>query len=128
MSGFDFFFGRVLQRLREYLRLALLRQFQTRQSMIIETGFTDRDNARAFRQFAQRSDHIVRRFLRVGGMNADDRKHVRIFFRQFDRAPAAFDRSSDRDDARNAGLFGAPQDIIEVRREIRDNRDAREFL
>ena len=64
--GFDFFFRRALQRLREYLRLALLRQFHARQSMIIETGFTDRDDAPAFRQFAQRVDDIVPRLFRVG--------------------------------------------------------------
>ena len=95
--------------------------------MIIETGLADRDNARTFRQFAQRIDHIFRRLFRIGGMNADDREHVRIFFRQFDRAPAAFERSSDRDDACNTGLFARA--AIHRRSPARnpDNRDGREF-
>ena len=82
--------------------------------MIIETGFADRDDARAFRQFAQRRDHIFLRFLGVGRMNADHRENVRIFFRQFDRAPAAFDRRADRDDARDAGLCRRAARLVEV--------------
>ena len=52
-------------------------------------------------------------------MNADHRENVRIFLGQLDRAPAAFDRSADRDDAGNASFGRAPQHIVEIRREIR---------
>jgi hypothetical protein len=42
-----------------------------------------------------------------------------MFFCQFDRAPAAFDRSADRDDARNARFICATQHIVEIIGEIR---------
>src|SRR2546423_10982689 len=52
-------------------------------------------------------------------MNADNRENVLIFFGQGDRAPAALDRCAYRDDTRNARLRGAPQNVIEVPREVR---------
>ena len=87
--------------------------------MIIQAGFADRDDPRTFRQLAQRRDHIVPRFLHISRMNADDGENIRIFLRQLDRAPAAFNRRADRDDARDAGFGRALQDVVEVRREIR---------
>ena len=87
--------------------------------MVIETGFADRHDTRTLRQLAQRRNHIFARFLDIGRMNADDGKDVRIFLRQLDRAPAAFHRRADRDDARDTGLGGATKHVIEIGREIR---------
>ena len=47
-------------------------------------------------------------------MNPDHRVNVRIFFRQLDRAAAAFDRRADRDDARDACVLRALQDRLEI--------------
>ena len=86
-----------------------------------------RDDARTFRQFAQRRDHIVSGFFGIRRMNADYRINVRILFGQIDRAPAALDGSADRDDPRDTGFGRASQDILEDRRRNPDNQDAREF-
>src|SRR6267142_1024836 len=51
-------------------------------------------------------------------MNSDNREDVRIFFGKLDRAPAALDRSSDRDDARHAGFSRATKHVVEIVREI----------
>ena len=82
--------------------------------MIIETGLTDRHHARIFRQFAQWRDHVVVRFFDIRRMNADDREDVWIFLGQIDRAPAAFDRCADGDDARDAGFVRAAQHVVEI--------------
>ena len=87
--------------------------------MIIQPRLADRDDPRTLRQLAQRRDHILARLLSVVGMNADDREDVRIFFRQLDRAPAAFDRGADRDDAGDAGFGRAREDVVEISCEIR---------
>src|SRR5947207_5282403 len=52
-------------------------------------------------------------------MDADHRENIRKFLRQLDRAPAALHRCSDRDDAVDAGICRASQNIIEIRSEIR---------
>ena len=117
--GFDFFFRETLERLGKNLRLAFLRYLNAREPMIIQTGFANRHDARTFCQFAQRRNHVLAGFLDVSWVNADDGEDVWIFLRQIDRAPAAFHRSADRDDARDAGLGGAAQDVIEVAGEIR---------
>ena len=87
--------------------------------MIIEAGFADRHDARTFRELAQRRNHVLAGFLDIGGVNADDGKDVWIFVRQIDRAPAAFNRSADRDDTRDTGIGGAAQHVVEVAGEIR---------
>src|SRR2546430_217556 len=87
--------------------------------MIIQTRFTNRYHARILRQLAQGRNYILSRFLDIRRMNADYREDIWIFLGQGDRAPAAFDRSPDCDDAGNAGIGGAPQDVVEVCREIR---------
>src|SRR5207302_8739508 len=51
-------------------------------------------------------------------MNSDDREDVRIFFRKIDRVPAALHRSTDGNNARDAGFSCAPQDIVEIVGEI----------
>jgi hypothetical protein len=52
-------------------------------------------------------------------MHADDGEDVRMLLRELDRAAAAFDGGPDRDDARHASFGRAPEDVVEVRREIR---------
>jgi len=52
-------------------------------------------------------------------MNSDHGKNVRIFFGKLDRAPAALDRSADRDDARDSGVSRATKHIVEIVCEIR---------
>jgi hypothetical protein len=52
-------------------------------------------------------------------MNSNDGVNAGIFLGQIDCTPTALDGSADRDDARDTGLGGAAQDIIEVAGEIR---------
>ncbi len=42
-----------------------------------------------------------------------------VFLRQFDRAPAAFDRSADRDDTGDAGFGRAREDGVKIGCKIR---------
>src|SRR5438270_182976 len=51
-------------------------------------------------------------------MNPDYGEDIRILFRELDRAPAALDRSSDRDDPRDARFVRALEDVNEIRREV----------
>ncbi len=104
---FDFFFCLALQGAREYLHLFPFRCFNARQTMIIETGFTDGDDAWILRQFAQGRCHIFFGFPGISGMNADHGVNVGILFGDLDRAAAAFDGGADGDDARYAGRGGA---------------------
>jgi hypothetical protein len=87
--------------------------------MIVEAGFADRDHPRTLCQLAQWRDDVLAGFLNVSWMNADYGKDVRISLRKIDSATAAFNRSADRDDARDTGSGGAAQNIIEVASEIR---------
>src|SRR5437870_5757020 len=86
--------------------------------MIIKTDLTDRHNPRIFRELAQRRDHILWCFVRVSRMNSDHGENVRILFSKLDRAPAAFDRSADCNDACHARFRRTSQHIIKVGREI----------
>src|SRR4029078_1012515 len=85
-AALDFIIGLRLERLIDHLRLAFLRDRQTREMMIIEARLANRRDARTFRQFTQWRQNIVSRFLGVSGMNADDRENVRILFRELDRS------------------------------------------
>ena len=87
--------------------------------MIIQAGFAKRHNARTFREFAQGRNHIIAGFLHISRMNADDGEDIRIFFRKIDSALAAFNRSANCDDARNASFGRAAQYIVEVAGKIR---------
>ena len=87
--------------------------------MIIEAGLANRHDAWIPCELTQRRNHVLAGFLNISWVNADYRKDVRIFLREIDGAPATFNGSADRDDARDTGLGGAAQDIIEVAGEIR---------
>ena len=87
--------------------------------MIVQPGLANGGDPRTFRQLAQRRDDIVARLFGVVGMNADDGKNVRIFLRQLDRAPAALDRSADREDPRYARFGGAREDVVKIGCEVR---------
>ena len=52
-------------------------------------------------------------------MNPDHCENIRIFFRQLDRAPAAFNRRADSNDASHTGFICAPQHVVKIGREIR---------
>ncbi len=57
---FHLLVGRGLKRLDENLRcLAFLRQLNAGKRVIIEAGLADRHDARAFRQLAQRCNHVL---------------------------------------------------------------------
>src|SRR3954468_24452715 len=87
--------------------------------MVIQTRFSDRDYAFAAGQLAQRSDDILFHLLDVTRMNTNDRKDIRMLFRQLHRAPATFHGRPERDDSRYASLSCTPQDIVKIGREIR---------
>ena len=116
---FDLFFGLALQNAREYLHLFPFRCFNARQTMIIQTGFTDGDDARILRQFAQGRYHIFFSLPGLSGVNPDHGVNVGILFRDLDRAAAARNGSSDRDDARYACVSRAAKNITEIWRKIR---------
>ena len=116
----DFVVRLRLERARDHLRLALLRNCRTRQIMIVEPGLADGGDPRGlFASSRNGVDDIVARLFRVVGMNADDRENIRIFFREFDRAPAAFKRGADREDARHTGFGCAREDVLKISCEVR---------
>jgi len=54
----------------------------TRQAMIIQAALAEPDDARMLCQGTQRCDCILWRIVRVGWMNPDSRKYLRVRFRQ----------------------------------------------
>ena len=61
--GLDFLLRLALQCAREDLHVFALRGFGARQAMVIKAGFSDRDDARAPRELAQRRHDVLRRFV-----------------------------------------------------------------
>src|SRR5438034_733936 len=70
---FDFFIGLSPQRCHN-LDLFFLRYLFAGQLVIIESSFTDRDDARILRQLAQWRDHIVLRLFNGSWVYADCRE------------------------------------------------------
>src|SRR4029077_8884437 len=113
-AGVDLFFGLTLQCIGEDLHFLVLRCRDTRQRMIIQTRFANRNYARTLRQFAQRRYDVVPRFPDIRWMNPDDREDIRISLRDLDRAPAARDGCSDGEDAGDTSFSRSEEHTSEL--------------